>query len=88
MKNTIIPALVIALLATSLTAFATAGTAKTNSNPDKSNCGTTNAADSRSSKSAGGNEKQPEKKDIESQRDRLIQQQDEQWLHDLQNLAN
>jgi hypothetical protein len=88
MKNHMIRALFIAVLAASLTAFATAGTAKTGSNPDKSNCGPSNAADSSNSKSAGRNEGQPEKEDTESQRERLIKQQDEQWLHDLQNLAN
>ena len=86
--NNMIRALVIAVLGASLTAFATAAPAKTGRKADKSNCGTTNAADSRDSKSAGRDRGQPEKNDIESERDQLIKQQDEEWLHNLQNLGN
>lgn len=78
MKNTLIRLLSIATLASSLSAFALSDKAKT-STGSNTEC----AAASRNAQTADQDKGQSDN-DQEKARQRLIKEQDEQWLHDLQ----
>ena len=83
MKNFLIRILTIMTLATSISAFAApekpAAATKTNSN---AGCETT-AAPSKADRS----EAQSDESQQKSERKRLIEQQEKQWLHDVQNIV-
>jgi hypothetical protein len=91
MKNTITRVLAIALLTTSISAFAAPGKAKTakEADPNKTNSDTTvviYVVDEPSTDQDEAQSDQSEKKSqTEQQRQQKIQQQEQQWLHDLQN---
>ena len=88
MKSSLIRILTIMTLASSISAFAgsnkPADPKKTNS--DKANCEAT-AAPSNASSKAGQSDAQSDEEKEKSERKRLIEQQNKQWLHDVQNIV-
>ena len=84
MKHSLIRILTIMTLASSISAFAGSdkpGDAK-KTNSDKTNCEAT-AAPAKADRSAAQSDEEKEK----SERKRLIEEQNKQWLHDVQNIV-
>jgi len=78
MKSTLIRILGIMILATSISAFALPESKAKKTNCDNTASESTTAPDSKVDQSDNSQEK--------SRRERLIEEQDKQWLHDVQNL--
>ena len=79
MKSTLIRILGIMILATSISAFA-----QPESSAKKTNCSNTT---SESTTAPDSKADQMDKDQEKSRKDRLIEEQDKQWLHDVQNLT-
>ena len=79
MKSTLIRILGIMFLATSVSAFA-----QPESKTNKTNC-YNNASESTTASESKAD--QTDKDQEKSRKERLIQEQDKQWLHDVQNLV-
>ena len=85
MKNTVSRALLVAVLTTSISAFASSEEAKPagDKGPETTNCAATATADSRNNSQynkAGEATNQ-------SEREKMIEQQNKQWLHDLATIS-
>ena len=79
MKSTLIRVLGIMILATSVSAFA-----QPESKAKTTNCYNTT---SESTTASDSKVEQTDKDQEKSRKERLIEQQDKQWLHDVQNLV-
>ena len=89
MKTTMMRVLAIAILTTSMSAFALSGNSKTASEPNTRN---TNSDEPtviyviEEQPSADQNEAPPDQMQKDSEKQQKIERQDKQWLHDLQGV--
>ncbi|HEY6968874.1 MAG TPA: hypothetical protein VJA94_06710 [Candidatus Angelobacter sp.] len=82
MKSTLIRVLGIMILTTSISAFA-----QPDSKPKKTNCESTASASTSAPDSKADQAEKTDKDQEKSRKDRLIEEQDKQWLHDVQNIV-
>ena len=87
MKNTLIRLLAIMTLAGSMSAFAATEKAKASVSENPATSEETRCASPVDQQKSGLDEQQQEQNSRNTERQRLIQEQEKQWLHDVQHIT-